>query len=158
MSRELIESWTDYGAAVERLLGLVKHRLQIYDEDLQALKLDSLEHLATLSSLLARPGDHPLRIVLREASHFQAHTPRLQQLFTTWEHRVEVRQTPNALAHLRDNMLLVDGMHALVRLEKNLPRSVLIIDEPNDIAPYAKRFDEIWQESNKNLLEKPLGL
>jgi hypothetical protein len=158
MSRELIESWTDYASAAERLLTMAKHRLQIYDEDLQALKLDTVGHLASLSTLLTGHGDHPLSIALRDASYFQMHSPRLQRLLITWEHKAEVRQAPTSLAHLRDNMLLVDNSHALVRLEKNLPRSVLIIDEPEAVAAYAKRFSEIWQESNINLLKKPLGL
>lgn len=158
MSRELIESWTDYSAAVTRLLGMASQHLHIYDQDLQALKLDTTESLASLSALLARHGDHPLCIALRDGGHFQTRSPRLRGLCTTWAHRAAVRQTPAALSHLRDNMLLVDGLHALIRLEKNLPRSVLITDEPEAIAPYAKRFAEIWQESDKNLLENPLGL
>ncbi len=158
MSRELIESWTDYALAAERLLMMAKHRLQIYDEDLRALKLGSDDHLSALSTLLAGHGDQPLCIALREASYFETHCPRLKNLFTTWGHRVEIRQAPSSLAHLRDNILIVDGIHALVRLEKSLPRSVLIIDQPEAVAPYAKRFSEIWQESETNLLKKPLGL
>lgn len=158
MSRELIESWTDHASATERLLTMAKHRLWIYDEDLQTLKLDTAGHLAILSTFLTGYGDHPLCIALRDATHFQMHSPRLQRLLTTWEHKAEVRQAAASLAHLRDNMLLVDDAHALVRLEKNLPRSVLIIDEPEAVAAYAKRFSEIWQASDTNLLNKPLGL
>ena len=118
MSRELIESWTDYSAAVTRLLGMASQHLHIYDQDLQALKLDTTESLASLSALLARHGDHPLCIALRDGGHFQTRSPRLRGLCTTWAHRAAVRQTPAALSHLRDNMLLVDGLHALIRLEK----------------------------------------
>jgi hypothetical protein len=158
MTRELIESWNDYHSAADRLLTTAQHSLQIFDEDLAALKLESTEHLASLSTLLARHADHPLRIALRTATHFQTHSPRLQNLFTTWAHRAEVRQVPPALTQLRDSILIVDGKHALIRLEKDLPRSVLILDDTLQVAPYARRFDELWQESDINLLQKPLGL
>ena len=158
MSRELIESWSDYQSAADRLLTMAEHSLQIFDEDLSALKLESTEHLATLGTLLARHADHPLRITLRTATYFQTHSPRLQNLFTTWAHRAEIRQVPPALAHLRDSILIIDGKHALIRLENDLPRSVLILDDAASVAPYARRIDELWLESATNLLQKPLGL
>lgn len=158
MARELIDSWNDYLSAADRLLAMATRSLAIHDEDLSALRLDAPERLARLAGVLAGHSDHPLRIALREARHYQVSSPRLQQLLNTWAHRAEIRQTPLALGRLRDNFLIVDGSHALVRPEKNLPRSILLIDESSAVAPYLLRFEEIWNESRKNLLQTPLGL
>lgn len=158
MARELIESWTDYLAAVDRLLPLATHQLSIYDEDLAHLGLEGSSRLEQLGQLLTGTREQPLRIALRDGAHFQTRSPRLQRLLAPWMHRCEVRQTPPALAHLRDGMILADRRHALIRLEKNLPRSVLLIDDPLAAMPYLERFEEIWQASRKNLLQTALGL
>ena len=158
MARELIESWTDYLAAIDRLLPLATHQLNIYDEDLARLSLENSGRLEQLGQLLANAKEHPLRIALRDGTHFQTRSPRLQRLLTPWMHRAEIRQTPADLAQLRDGMIIVDARHALVRLEKNLPRSVLLIDDTPGVMPYLERFEEIWQATRKNLLQTPLGL
>jgi hypothetical protein len=41
MARELITSWADYQAAIDRLLAIATHHICVYDEDLVMLKLDS---------------------------------------------------------------------------------------------------------------------
>ncbi|MFV5215680.1 hypothetical protein ACLIIZ_18315 [Azonexus caeni] len=158
MARELIESWTDYLAAVDRLLPLARRQLCIYDEDLARLGLENSGRQEHLGQLLTNAKEQPLRIALRDGAHFQNRSPRLQRLLTPWMHRAEVRQTPPDLAGLRDSMIIVDARHALVRLEKNLPRSVLLIDDTLGVMPYLERFEEIWQASRKNLLQTPLGL
>ncbi len=158
MARELIESWTDYQAAIDRLLPLANHHLSIYDEDLTKLGLENTARLEQLNRLLVNTKDQPLRIALRGSEHFAARCPRLKSLLTPWAHRVEVRQTPGELAHLRDSLFIVDGRHALIRLDKDLPRSVLLLDETTELGPYLQRFEEIWQASRKNLLQTPLGL
>lgn len=158
MARELIESWTDYLTAVDRLLPLVTRQLCIYDDDLTRQGLENSAHQEHLSQLLVHAKEPPLRIALREGTHFQTQNPRLLRLLSPWMHRVEVRQTPPDLAHLRDGMIIIDARHALIRLEKNLPRSVLLIDDTLGVMPYLERFEEIWQASRKNLLQTPLGL
>jgi len=158
MARELIESWTDYLAAVDRLLPLAKRQLCIYDDDLAQLGLENSSRQEHLGQLLANAKEQPLRIALRDGAHFQNRSPRLQRLLTPWMHRAEVRQTPPDLAGLRDSMIIVDARHALVRFEKALPRSVLLIDDSVGVMPYLERFEEIWQATRKNLLQTPLGL
>lgn len=158
MARELIESWTDHQAAIDRLLPLATRQLWIYDENLASLGLENTARLAQLNRLLVSTKDQPLRVALREGEHFAARSPRLKSLLTPWAHRVEIRQPPGELAHLRDALFIVDARHALIRLDKDLPRSVLLIDETAELGPYLQRFEEIWQASRKNLLQTPLGL
>lgn len=158
MARTLINTWGDYLAAADALLARCPRNILVFDGDLSALRWQTAERLDILGGLLAAHDDAPLRIVLRDPRHFLVDAPRLQQLLQTWSHRAQVRQTPRALAELRDAILIVDQQHALIRFEKDLPRSVLIEDNPSEVLPYRQRFEEIWQESAKNLLQSSLGL
>lgn len=158
MSRELITSWNDYLAAAERLCGLARQSILIYDEDLRSLKLESPGRVALLGEFLSQASGISLQIALRDGSSFQNHSPRLQQLLNTWQHKCEIRKSPEHLGHLRDNLLIVDRTNALIRLDKDMARSVLLLDEESSVHPYKSRFDEIWLECDENLLHTPLGL
>ncbi len=158
MARTLLTTWGDYLTAADALLARCAHSLCVFDGDLAALRWESPERLALLSTLLASQNDTPLRVALRDSRHFLVEAPRIYQTLQTWSHRAQVRQTSRALSELRDAILIVDRQNALIRFEKTLPRSVLIENSPEEVLPYQQRFDEIWQESGKNLLQTSLGL
>lgn len=158
MSRELIDNWSDYQAAVDRLLDNTRNSLVIYDEDLAALKLESSTRQERLGQLLGHLADAPTRIALRRGNLLRTQQPRLLRLLTTWQHRAQARLLPPELLHLRDGMLIADKQHALIRLERDLPRSVLLLDEADSVQAYVKRFEEIWSTCSENLLSTPLGL
>ena len=65
---------------------------------------------------------------------------------------------PDHLAQLRDAMIIVDDTHALVRFDRDQPRGKLLIDEPDEVAPYRRRFDEIWSEGGHPVSLTTLGL
>ncbi len=158
MSYELIDNWADYRLALDRLLNLAAESLCIYDEDLAALHLDSADHQIDLKRCLHGRHQNALRIAVRNARILRERSPALQDLLRTYGHIASARETPPHLAHLRDSMILADGRHALIRFERDLPRSKLLIDEPEQILPYQRRFDEIWQEGGEMITSTPLGL
>lgn len=55
-------------------------------------------------------------------------------------------------------MILVDEKYALIRFERDLPRSKLLIDEPDEVRPYLSRFKEIWAEGGEPVSSTTLGL
>jgi hypothetical protein len=153
MARELITTWSDYQAAVERLLAMACREILIYDEDLGALKLDSAPHLQRV----IKDGGR-LQIALRNADLLRQRQPQLLNLLSLFSHRAAAQQTPEHLSHLRDNMILVDGKHGLIRFDRDQARSKLLVNEVDELRPYASRFTEIWSASGDPVSTTTLGL
>jgi len=158
MARELITSWTDYQMALDRLLAIACHKISIYDEDLVTLKLESAPRLLHIKRVLQAGQDDALQIAVRNAGPVRQKNPLLLNQLTTFGHRASAHETPPQLAHLRDSMILVDDKHALIRFERDMPRSKLLIDEIDELRPYLARFREIWSEGGENIASTALGL
>lgn len=158
MARELITSWTDYQTAIDRLLAIASQKIWIYDEDLVTLKLDTAPRLAHLKRLLAGPHSDVLRIALRNGSPLRHQHPLLQNLLTTYSHVTAAQETPAQLAHLRDSMIIVDDKYGLIRFERDMARSKLLIDEADELRPYLLKFREIWAEGGERITNSTAGL
>ena len=158
MSRELFTSWTDYQSAIDHLLSLAAKRIWIYDEDLGMLHLETAERIEMLKRPLASTRQDCLRIALRNTAPLQQRQPLVQRLLAMHSHNSAAQQTPEQLNHLRDSMILVDDVHALIRFDRDQPRSKLLIDEPEEVMPYRRRFEEIWAEGGIPVATTTLGL
>lgn len=158
MARELITTWAEYQTAIDRMLAIACHRICIYDEDLTNLKLESSARLDHVKRLLTGQPAPVLRIAVRNGGPLRHAHPRLQNLLTTYGHLATAQETPPQIAHLRDSMLIVDGKHALIRFERDLPRSKLLIDEADELRPYLTRFEEIWAEGGERITNSVVGL
>ena len=158
MSRELFTSWADYQSAIDHLLALAAKRIWIYDEDLGMLHLETAERIEMLKRPLASTRQDCLRIALRNTAPLQQRQPLVQRLLATHSHNSAAQQTPEQLNHLRDSMILVDDVHALIRFDRDQPRSKLLIDEPEEVMPYRRRFEEIWAEGGIPVATTTLGL
>lgn len=158
MARELITSWSDYQAAVERLLAMASRKISIYDEDLTTLKLESAPCQTDLRRVLQDGQSDALRIALRNAGLLRQRHPALLNLLTIYSHRAAAQQTPEHIAHLRDSMIIVDDRHALVRFDRDQARSKLLIDEAEELRPYLARFEEIWSAGGEPIGTSTLGL
>ena len=158
MSRELFTSWANYQSAIDRLLALAAKRIWIYDEDLGLLHLETAERIEMLKRPLASTRQDCLRIALRSTAPLQQRQPLMQRLLATHSHNSAAQKTPEQLSHLRDSMILVDDVHALIRFDRDQPRSKLLIDEPEEVMPYRRRFEEIWAEGGTPVAATTLGL
>jgi hypothetical protein len=158
MARELITSWTDYQMALDRLLAFACHKIRIYDEDLVTLKLESTPRLMHIKRVLQAGEADALQIAVRNAGPIRQKHPLLLGQLTTFGHHATAHETPPQLAHLRDSMIIVDDKHALIRFERDLPRSKLLIDEIDELHPYLTRFKEIWSEGGEIITSATLGL
>lgn len=159
MARELITSWNDYQAAIDRLLAMACQKICIYDEDLSQLRLDSASRLQHLQRILrTATNGQCLMIAVRNAEPLRQKNPLLMALLGSHNHRFAMQQTPPQLAHLRDAMIIVDDKHGLIRFERDQPRSKLLIDESIELNPYRARFQEIWNEGGEAISNTVLGL
>ena len=123
-----------------------------------ALKLESSPRQSALARLLKTSRESALQIALRNAAPVKVKGPQLLKLVGTYTHLAQIRETPSQLSHLRDGMILVDDKHALIRFERDLPRSKLLIDEAEEVRPYIARFTEIWGEGGETISGSTLGL
>lgn len=145
--------------AIDRLLAIAGQKVAIYDEDLSQVRLDSPLRQSHLKRLLAgRPAGQFVRLALRNTEPMRRQQPRLMNLLGDYGHCVAACQTPPQLAHLRDSMILVDDKYGLIRFERDLPRSKLLIDEADELKPYLARFEEIWNEGGDAVSITTLGL
>lgn len=158
MSRELITTWNDYQAAIDRLLAMACQTIHIYDENLLQFQLDSGSRLNELERVLHSSHNETLRIAVRDMHLLHRQNPQLLGLLSTYSHLAQAQQTPPQLAHLRDSMLLIDGKHALIRFDQEQPRSKLLIDEAMESRPYCLRFGEIWSEGGEPIRNTAIGL
>lgn len=158
MARELITSWHDYQSAIDRLLAIATEKLCIYDDDLHLIKPDAPARQAQLQRFLHAGHRESLKIALRHGDHLLRDTPGLVKLLSIYAHIAAARQTPEHLAHLRDCMILVDDRHGLIRFDRDQARSKLLVDEPDEIGTYARRFSEIWNEGGDQISATTLGL
>ncbi len=158
MAYELITTWGEYQSALDRLLGMARRSICIYDEDLSQIKLESPTRLNELRRLLRESQNNALRIAVRNAAPLRQQSPLLMTLLATYSHAAATQETPATIAHLRDSMILVDDLHALVRFEKDQPRSKILTDDPDALRPYINRFNEIWNEGGEVIANTTLGL
>lgn len=158
MSRQLFTSWSEYQAAVDRVLAAATRSICIYDEDLAQLHLESGERTDVLRSFLAAGHPDSLRIAVRNSTPLQQRQPRTMGILSRFGHIAHAKQTPDSLSHLRDGMVIVDGSHAVIRFDRDQPRSKLLEDDPDEVAPYLRRFGEIWDEGGEPVSPTTLGL
>ena len=158
MARELITSWGDFETAFDRLLAIAERKICIYDEDLGHLRLDTSPRLSALKRLLNNKPAGNIRLALRNTEPLRRQQPKLINLISDYSHCLAASQTPPHLAHLRDSMILVDDHYGLIRFERDLPRSKLLIDEVDELRPYFARFEEIWREGGEAVGGTTLGL
>lgn len=160
MAHELITDWAGYTEAFDRLLALASGKIDIYDEDLGHLGLESANRLQSLQRLLnagRTSHEKKLRIAVRNAALLRQNTGLLK-LLSTYGHIASAEETPQQIAHLRDGIIIVDQHHALIRFERDMPRGKLLIDEPEETHAYLRRFDEILAEGGEAIGATTLGL
>jgi len=159
MSSSLITTWSEYDRAVQEILDLSPIRLDIFDEDLSPLKLETAPRVAALRALLAAPKHHrQLRIVVRKRDFVCQHSPHLMKLLSLYAPLLTIIHAPPQLARLGDCLLIADDRHTLVRFHHDQPRARLIVDDAGECAPYIQRFAGILGEGGDPLSSTTLGL
>jgi len=159
MNPGLITDWTEHDNAVQKVLLLATHTLRIFDKDLTRLRLEKPENVFFLRRFLSRDRQSTLTIIVRDAEPFRRNSPRLMALFSDYPHAMQIYECPPSLATgLKDNMLLSDTSHALIRFHEDHARSRTIIDNMRECRPYILRFEEIIREGNTALSPTTLGL
>ena len=158
MSSELITSWGEHDAALNKILALATNSLWIFDEDLSRLKLGRSDTIELLRQFLDNGRENGLRILLQNTEALRRDHPRLMELLASRPQNMTIIECPPQLADLKDSMVIADDQHALIRIHKDHARSRVILDSAKDCAPYVKRFEEILNEGGEPIGATTLGL
>lgn len=159
MNPGLITDWTEHDSTVQKVLLLATHTLRIFDKDLTRLGLEKPETAFFLRRFLSRDRKSSISIIVRDAEPLRRSSPRLMALFSDFPHAMHVHEWPASLAaSLKDNLLLSDTSHALIRFHDDHARSKAIIDNASECRPYVLRFEEISKEGNTAISPTTLGL
>lgn len=156
--RTLLTARRDYLEGFNRLLGLARRELRIFDPDLSELDMNSTERIGTLTRFLRQSRTHRVYIALHDVEHVTKRCPRLIALLGSYTAGILILQTQGEAAKVQDCFVLADGDHLVRRPVTTQPRGVLLINDPKECQPMRERFDEIWESSVPAVTVNTTGL
>jgi len=145
--RILLETKRDYLEGFNRLLGLARWELRIFDLDLSELEMNSTHRVETLTRFLRGSRMRRIYIALHDVEHVTKRCPRVITLLGSYTSAILIFQTQGDAAKVQDCFVLADGDHLVRRPVRTQPRGVLAINDPKQCQPMRERFDEIWESS-----------
>lgn len=132
--------------------------IRVFDRELSRLALGSQSIDALLRDFLSSTPQARLRIALHDTAQALNTQPRLAELLKAFGHQVTIREIPENLEHLADEMLLVDQLHAVIHFQFDQPRGKQLVGEADEVKPYIRRFEDIWAECGPPVSSTQLGL
>jgi hypothetical protein len=156
--RTLLAAKNDYLEGFERLLGLARRELRIFDPDLSELDMNSTARIETLTRFLRESRTHCIYIALHDVEHVAKRCPRLITLLGSFPTGIFILQTQGEASKVQDCFALADGDHLVRRPVTTQPRGVLVINDPKECQPMRERFDEIWESSVPAVSANTTGL
>lgn len=152
------DTYQDYRRAVADLIALAQRELVIFDSDLGETGFESRAGIESVSRFLNVRRDNTMRVVLHNPDRVERNCPRLMALLKLRGHSISFRQSPEDLRRLTDCFMAADGRHALIRFHADHARGKLLIEQPDDVGGWWKRFDALWEISSPSLSGTTLGI
>ncbi len=156
--RILLQARSDYLEGFNRLLGLARRELRIFDPDLSELEMNSTNRVETLTRFLRESRTRRIYVALHDVEHVTKRCPRLITLMGSYTSAIFIFQTHGEAAKVQDCFVLADGDHLVRRPVTTQPRGVLVINDPKECQPMRERFDEIWESSLPTVSVNTTGL
>jgi hypothetical protein len=156
--RILLATKNEYLEGFNRLLGLVRRELRIFDPDLSELNMNSTARIETLARFLRQDRNRVVYVALHDVAHVTQRCPRLISLMGSHTAGIRIFRTQGDAAKVQDCFVLADGDHLLRRPVTAQPRGVIVINDPKECQPMRERFDEIWESSEPAVSVNTTGL
>jgi len=145
-------------AAIDDLIGLAQHTLQVFDIDLSQTGWDTAVRANNLSAFLRRAPAARFELILHDTRWMESSCPRLLNLLTRYSPAITVYKTGPEARHAMDPLVIADGRHFLHRFHIDQPRASLVIESPQLAGPLVTRFEEIWATGEPGVAGTLLGL
>jgi hypothetical protein len=145
-------------AAIDRLIALAQHHIQVFDQDLSQTGWNGPERTERLAAFLRGVRGRRLDIIVHDTRYLESACPRMLRLLGVYGHAMTILQTGAEGKVATDPLLIVDGQHYLHRFHFEQPRAALGILQPEQTQPLAARFAEIWATGESGINASVLGL
>jgi hypothetical protein len=155
---ERLETIAGQVQAIDRLIGLARLSIRVFDGDLAQTGWNSPARCERLAAFLRGSRNAKLEIIVHDTRWLQGSAPRLTALLRLFSHAITIYQTGADARAAADPLVIVDSRHYLHRFHLDHPRAELGIDAPQDARPLVTRFEEIWATGEPGLTATTLGL
>lgn len=147
MAYSRFDSESAWREGVRQVIAHASHELRLLDADLKKMKLAEPGTVSALEQFLATGPTRRIHIAVHNPQPLLHEMPRLVRLAQRYAHVFLFRHIPETYGHLADCHVLADAHHGVRRFHIDHARGALLMDEKMDIAPWWRRFDELWSES-----------
>ena len=152
------ETEAEFQQAVDRLLAAQGRELRIFDPDLSALRLNTVQRVEQLRQFLAASRTRRLYIAVHDPDHLTKYCPRMMALLARFAHAIQVNCTHEEIRDLQDSFLVLDQSHYLRRPVAQQFRGALGLHDDTEALVMRARFMEIWSASFAGVAGTTLGL
>jgi hypothetical protein len=153
-----LDTVAEQTAAIDELIGLAQHKLQVFDVDLSQTGWNTSTRAANLAAFLRRAPAVRLELIVHDTRWMEQSCPRLMDLVRRYSSSVTVYRTGTEARVAMDPLVIADGRHFLHRFHVDQPRASLVIESPQLTGPLATRFEEIWATGEPGVPGTVLGL
>ena len=144
--------------AIDQVVAAAQRTLRIFDISLSNRGFNSPARADALREFLVRGRSHRVLIALHETSLLERDNARLLTLLRQFPMSIEIHRTIAQARNATDPFVVADDHSVWHQLHYEQPRAVVAIHSPEDAAPIAQRFNEIWDLSEPAVSATTLGL
>ena len=152
----LFASRSDFHRSVLDVLNRSRHSLALRGNDFSDWPLETPPAYDQLTRLLREPGSS-LRLVVHAPEWLEKHGARFALLRRHFAGRIECRQAPTAIPP-GESLLIGDRIHLLRRAHYQAFRGRLMLAMPEQVEPWSRKYELLWQESIPCLTATTTGL
>ena len=145
-------------AAIDELIDLAQHRLQVFDVDLSQCGWQTPRRAEGIAAFLRRAPQARIELIVHSTRWLETACPRLLALLKLHAHEITVYRTGPEARSAMDPLLIADGSHFLHRFHIDQPRASFAVEHPQLARPLVTRFEQIWATGEPGLSATVLGL
>jgi hypothetical protein len=145
-------------AAIDELIGLARHKLQVFDINLSQTGWYTKARASNISAFLRRAPAARLDLILHDTGWMERSCPRLLDLLKRYSTAITVYKTGSQAHVAMDPLIIADGRHFLHRFHADHQRASLVVENPLQAGPLVARFEQIWATGEPGMAGTLLGL
>ncbi|MDO9064654.1 MAG: hypothetical protein Q7U25_05530 [Sulfuricella sp.] len=153
-----LNSTAGYTEAIDILIERARHRLRIFDHNLEDGGYTTLRRYDLLRTFLLANRSNRLEIVLHDIDYLTRFCPRILSLFKQFSHAITIQETTPQAKGIYDPFAIADEACFLHRFHYDNPRALLALNDIEGSHGLIKRFEEIRAASAPAITATTLGL
>lgn len=154
---QAFDSYGDLRIATVQVVKMARLRLDIFDATGRDLALGQIDLVDAVTAFLHEP-DARLRIAVHETGYLERDCARLLQLLRFHGHQIAIHRTLPEARSAQDTLIIADATNLLRRYHIDYARGQLEIATSEQISPWIRRFEAIWEASEEAVAFTTLGL